>query len=160
MKQPLVLAALVVVVAATLAAAWRHSLIGEALLLARVELHIEVVHAELQQLFDRTCAPERVVRVPPPAEQEQGNINVPSCAAFERVGLQSYYGNLNMLLVEAWQWKILPTLRAQQDSRRWWRRAPRSELLTVQSDGRLAGAIFVQQLLADDGARLAPSALM
>ena len=43
--------------------------------------------------------------------QIEGDVNVPSCAALKEIGLESYYANVNMLMVEAWVGKILPALR-------------------------------------------------
>ena len=106
-------------------------------LIERVEAHIRAVHAEIQELLTYACDGGVV---PSPYQQKQGDVDVPSCAALRERGLEEYYGNVNMLLVEAWLGKILPALRAAP---------PAAELLTVRSDGLLAGAIFAAQL---DGA--------
>ncbi|KAL1496772.1 hypothetical protein AB1Y20_014361 [Prymnesium parvum] len=118
-------------------------------LVERVEAHIAYVHSELQYLFESFCAPGAKVELPLPSEQRRGDINVPSCAALQARGLSDYYGNLNMLLVEAWHWKILPAARLRAHTS-WWRR-PHAELVVLHSeDELLAGAIFVQQLLTAD----------
>jgi len=113
-------------------------------LIERVEAHIRAVHAEIQELLTYACDGGVV---PSPYAQKQGDVDVPSCAALRERGLEEYYGNVNMLLVEAWLGKILPALRSAP---------PAAELLTVRADGVLAGAIFAAQL---DGAP-SPSALM
>lgn len=65
-----------------------------------------------------------------------------------------------MLLVEAWQTKILATVQRRQHTS-WWSR-PHAQLVTVESetgDRHVAGAIFVQQLTDAEG-RLTNEALM
>ena len=123
-----------------------------------MEAHIAEVHHELQALFETVCKPDSAIRVPHPSEQQRGDINVPSCEPLQRAGLSDYYGNINMVLTEAWQWKILPAVLEQRAVHWWWR--PRSDLITVHAPDqlRLAGAIFVQQLLADGAPT--PAALM
>lgn len=131
---------------------------------ALVEGHVALVHDELQELLDALCPTEPALQLPSPWEQEQGNVNVPSCDRLVDTGLEAYYGNLNMLLVEAWLGKILPSLQAVESGAR-----PSAELLKLQADGVLGGAIFVQQLrLPGPGAAagggqylaLAPAAMM
>jgi hypothetical protein len=109
----------------------------------QVEHHMRLVHSELQAMFDHVCVPEPPVPLPAPSEQEVGNVNLPFCSELEDAGLQPYYGNLYMLLVEAWRAKITPALHAiaAEPAPR-----PHAELVTVHADGLLAGAIYVQQL--------------
>ena len=68
-------------------------------LVERVEAHIRAVHAEIQELLTYACDGGVV---PSPYAQKQGDVDVPSCAAPRERGLEEYYGNVNMLLVEAW----------------------------------------------------------
>ena len=118
-------------------------------LILTVETHVNRVHDELQGLFDAVCMPTKAMKLPDPASQTVGNVNVPSCSKiYEEFG--PYYGNLNMLIVEAWFAKILPMLRHQASA---WL-LPHAALLQVHDelvnlDGRsstMAGAIFVRQL--------------
>ena len=93
----------------------------------------------------------------------RGDLNVPTCDALRESGLEEYYGNLNMLLVEAWLGKIEPALRAADELRpsavaALLRSSPAAELLTLEADGVLGGGIFVQQLRR--GGRSAPVAMM
>ena len=119
----------------------------------RVEGHIHLVHQQLQELLASMCPSDQVTRVPSPWEQARGDINVPSCSALRDAGLEAYYGNLNMLLVEAWIAKILPSLEARAQPR------TSAELLTISADGEdPAGAIFVQQLQL--GGAAVPAAMM
>lgn len=119
-----------------------------AALATQVERHVELVHAQIQEMFDAACEPDPPMQLPAPHSQSIGDVNVPSCAALDQTyGL--YYGNLNMLLVEAWLHKILPSLRGDHVVGS----ADGAALLTVHS-GQLAsaggstvsGAIFVRQL--------------
>ena len=112
---------------------------------AQVEAHVALVHRELQEMVTFLCPIEPALRVPSPWEQQHGSrslgahdVNVPSCARLRETGLEAYYGNLNMLLVEAWLGKILRALQHVE--------APKAELITLDADGLLGGAIFVQQL--------------
>ena len=127
------------------AANWRHDALRE-----RVVTHIGSVHGELQHLVSSLCGSS--ARVPSPWEQLRGDVNVPSCAAMQEAKLEEYYGNLNMLLVEAWLGKVMPTLQKV----RWYSwmpwDVPLSELITLRADGVGGGAIFVQQLGLDGGA--------
>ena len=128
-------------------------------LTARVERHIAQVHDELQQTFASVCAPDDPsIRVPSPQEQRRGDVNVPSCARMREAGphFEEYYANLNMLLSEAWVGKVLPTLRGLSTAGVFGR--PLAELVRVEADGLLAGAIFVLQLSAADAWQ--PAALM
>ena len=63
-----------------------------------------------------------------------------------------------MLLVEAWLAKILPGLRRPLQRGKILQ-VPKAELITLQADGLLGGAIFVQQLRLPTGAA-APAAMM
>ena len=72
--------------------------LSHAALRDRVVSHIQKVHGELQLLVTTLCGAS--TRVPSPWEQQRGDVNVPSCAALHEAGLEGYYGNLNMLLVE------------------------------------------------------------
>ena len=127
------------------ATSWRHDALRE-----RVVTHIGNVHGELQLLVKSLCGSG--ARVPSPWEQLRGDVNVPSCAAMQEAKLEEYHGNLNMLLVEAWLGKVMPTLHKV----RWYSwmpwDVPRSELITLRADGVDGGAIFVQQLGLDGGA--------
>ena len=84
---------------------------------AQVEAHVALVHGELQEIVTSLCPTDPPLHVPSPWEQQPGeagqerNVNVPSCDKLREAGLEAYYGNLNMLLVEAWLAKILPALR-------------------------------------------------
>ena len=120
-------------------------------LMARIESHVATVHEELQEVFTRLCAPRGDppnARVPYPSEQEVGDVNTPTCRALQDSGAESYYGHMNMLLVEAWLHKILRGLRLLAASELATLR-PRAALLTVDDDGVLGGGIFVMQLLSD-----------
>ena len=141
--------ALVSSVVAALCAVMRN-LHDWAALVADVEMHVEEVHGQLQLMFTDLCKPDPPVFIMPPDEQKVGDIHVPSCAALqERFG--AYYGNLNMLLVEAWIHKILPTLRQLASTWVWLPVLPhvvlRAESTSASSVGMMtAGAIFVMQL--------------
>ena len=123
------------------------------LLQAQVESHVALVHRELQAMVALLCPAEPALHVPSPWEQARGDVNVPSCARLRETGLEAYYGNLNMLLVEAWLGKILPALSLRHVE------APKAELITLHADGLMGGAIYVQQLRLPTGAA-APAAMM
>ena len=126
-----------------------------AALVQSVEEHVDRVHDELQQLFNDRCAPEPPMELPHPRSQAVGNVNVPACSDIE-ASVGQYYGNLHMLLVEAWLHKILPTLLTHEASAVW---LPHAALLHVHDDpvfvdgstSTLAGAIFVLQLRQASG---------
>lgn len=114
-------------------------------LAVKVRQHLQDMHGEIQELFSHICASK--LRVPPPWEQTQGDLNMPSCARMLDESLQGYYGNVMMVLVEAWHSKILSTvqyLAAQPEPLH-------AQLIELHADKMLAGAIFVQQLQASNG---------
>ena len=87
---------------------------------AQVEAHVARVHGELQEMVTSLCPTDLTLDVPSPwGQQQRGeagqerNVNVPSCDKLRETGLEAYYGNLNMLLVEAWLAKILPDASPQ-----------------------------------------------
>ena len=132
---------------------------------AQVEAHVARVHGELQEMVTSLCPTDLTLDVPSPwGQQQRGeagqerNVNVPSCDKLRETGLEAYYGNLNMLLVEAWLAKILPGLRRPLQRGKILQ-VPKAELITLQADGLLGGAIFVQQLRLPTGAA-APAAMM
>ena len=131
---------------------------------AQVEAHVALVHGELQEMVTSLCPTDPALDVPSPWEQQSGeagqerDVNVPSCDRLRETGLETYYGNLNMLLVEAWLAKILPALRRPLQRGKILH-VPKAELITLQADGLLGGAIFVQQLRLPTGAA-APAAMM
>ena len=131
---------------------------------AQVEAHVALVHGELQEMVTSLCPTDPALGVPSPWEQQreeagqERNVNVPSCDKLRETGLEAYYGNLNMLLVEAWLAKILPALRRPLQRGKILQ-VPSAELITLQADGLLGGAIFVQQLRLPTGAA-APAAMM
>ena len=131
---------------------------------AQVEAHVALVHGELQEMVTSLCPTDPALGVPSPWEQQreeagqERNVNVPSCDKLRETGLEAYYGNLNMLLVEAWLAKILPALRRPLQRGKILQ-AGKAELITLQADGLLGGAIFVQQLRLPTGAA-APAAMM
>ena len=96
------------------------------------------------QLFLDICDPERALGDMLP-DYSRAEVNVPSCEGLHASGLESYYGNLHILLSEAWEAKILASLRAL--TRKGSASQLRAELVTVHGDDTLAGAIFVEQLL-------------
>ena len=114
--------------------------------------HIKLITAEIETVFIHFCQPSDPLALH--ATFASGDVQVPSCAALRDAGIETYYGNLNMLLVEAWLGKILPSLQAVESGAR-----PSAELLKLQADGVLGGAIFVQQLRLPTGAA-APAAMM
>ena len=111
----------------------------------QIEEHVALVHGELQEMVGSLCPTTPPVRVPSPWEQEHGNVNVPSCGRLVESRLEAYYGNLNMLLVEAWLGKIVPAVQALEQAA-----TAKAALLSLPADGVMGGAIYVQQL------RLAP----
>ena len=67
------------------------------------------VHTEVQAMFDYMCTPAELgqIIIPSPWEQTPGDVNLPACAHFaEHTRLYGYYGNVNMLMVEAWRGKV------------------------------------------------------
>ncbi len=116
-------------------------------LVGRVEAHVGAVHAQLERLYREVCRPsaDQPATLPTPDEQAVGDVNVPSCAALREAGLEEYYGNLNMLLVEAWRAKVLGALRNVSDS---WKTPPQAELLRAggAERGEHSGGIFVMEL--------------
>jgi hypothetical protein len=119
------------------------------LLRRQIDGHMERVNMELQAMFDRMCKPNPPVSLPSIATQRAQsdglwNLNLPSCIEITTAELDPYYGNMFMLLIEAWRGKIIPTLEAMMEAPV--ERQPQAALLTVDADGMRAGAIYVQQL--------------
>lgn len=111
-------------------------------LLRRIEAHVETVHFELHDVLARACP--GVGALPSPFEQVPGNLTLPSCEALaEMGGLERYYSQMMFLLVEAWANKILPTVHGFAQSHA---SGLFAELITVEDEGRLAGAVFVLEL--------------
>ena len=110
----------------------------------RVATHVHTARRAAHQLFLDICDPERALGDMLP-DYSRAEVNVPSCEGLHASGLESYYGNLHILLSEAWEAKILASLRAL--TRKGSASQLRAELVTVHGDDTLAGAIFVEQLL-------------
>ena len=105
---------------------------------AQVEAHVALVHGELQEMLTSLCPTDPALHVPSPWAQQrtetglEREVNVPSCARLHETGLETYYGNLNMLLAEAWLAKILPALRRPLQRGKVLQ-VPKAELITLQA---------------------------
>jgi hypothetical protein len=129
----------------------------------RVEQHVGEMQEETLAMFAFVCEVYDATKHKKTFSPNE--VQVPSCPAMVERGLERYYGNVHLLLAEAWRAKILgglltwldtPTLPAPLTAR------PQADLLFSREprDGMIAGGIFAAQLLrASDGA-FADAALM
>ena len=136
-------------------------------LLNDVEQHMMKMSGEVIQLFVHFCKPSDVGALIRAYDRIHGKsteeVEVPSCSELREAGLEEYYGNINMLLVEAWRGKIIASLQSLTKQPEL--PLPSAELLLVRepADDMAAGGIFITQLIqkdADGKMALAPSALM
>ena len=114
-------------------------------LVTRVLAHVSTVRMAAHELFADVCG----VNMPwsqTKATLGRDEVNVPSCDKLREAGLETYYGNLHMVLSEAWEGKVLRSLRGG-------RFLGPASLLTVEADGMLAGGIFVSGLRRPDFSR-------
>ena len=109
----------------------------------RIEKHVDLMHTQAHLMFMHFCRP-----TDPESHKKsfaRGEVSVPSCPELRDAGMEQYYGNVNLLLAEAWSYKILDeTLtRLAPLSRR-----PAASLQIVREpyDSMVAGGIFVSQL--------------
>ena len=114
-------------------------------LLSEVVQHVKAVGGEIYDLFVHFCQPSDPSALVTKFERHE--VEVPSCSTLRDAGLEMYYGNINMLMAEAWRVKVVGSLQnllQQPDLPR-----PQAELLLVRepSDGTIAGGIFISQLL-------------
>jgi hypothetical protein len=129
----------------------------------RVNQHVTEMSEETLAMFAFVCEVYDATKYKKTFSSNE--VNVPSCPQMVERGLERYYGNVHLLLAEAWRAKILgglltwldtPTLPPPLTAR------PHADLLFAREprDGMIAGAIFAGQLLrASDGAAT-ESALM
>ena len=111
------------------------------------EAHLKLLGEQTFFLFDHVCRPTDASALR--AKFESDEVEVPSCGEMREAGLEQYYGNINMLMAEAWRGKILPSLYAAARRREELPQLPSAELLLVHepSTGMLAGGIFISQLM-------------
>ena len=107
--------------------------------------HLKILADEAHDMFIHFCQPSDPSKLT--ATYARDEVEIPSCSALREAGLEGYYGNINMLMEEAWIAKIhtsLQFLSHQPDLPQ-----PAAELLLVRepADGLLAGGIFISQLL-------------
>lgn len=117
---------------------------------AAVSSHIDGLVTEIKEMFIHFCQPTEAVRA---TVLSPDNVNVPSCQALADANLETYYGNINLLVAEAWRSKILPSLEFVASQPKTFPRPPRSHLLlvhetSVDNDSIVAGGIFLSQLVA------------
>lgn len=123
--------------------------------------HLKQVTQEIDFLFKHFCQPAMPHHDTPLERNfeprfEQDNVRVPSCAALRDAGLERYYGNINLLMAEAWRSKVIDQMRSLVHHHS----KPLVDLLLVRepADEMVAGGIFVSQLMRDD--KPASAALM
>merc|ERR1712224_999737 len=107
--------------------------------------HVKAITSEIFDMFTHFCQPSHPEKLT--ADFARDEVDVPSCLALRAAGLETYYGNINLLMAEAWRGKIIPSL--QTLSSRPELLQPAAELLVVRepADGMAAGAIYISQLL-------------
>ena len=133
-------------------------------MLTTVTDHIHALAQETRGLFVHFCRPDPATLAA--ASFTPGEVNVPSCAALRDAGLETYYGNINMLMAEAWQSKIVPALQGLQNIKL--QRSPAEpdmQMVLVREpadEDAVAGGVFVSQLIRwqDHQPQLARVALM
>lgn len=105
---------------------------------------MQAVGRQAHALFTRFCDPDGTANFTPPSF-ERDEVNLPSCSALHESGLEAYYGNVMMLMAEAWRAKVLAGYLRPGP----YARTPHAALVTVEeeSDGIVAGGIFVGELL-------------
>lgn len=129
----------------------------------RVEVHVKEMSDEVFWLFAYTCKAFDTSKYK--QRFSRNEVQVPSCAEMKERGYERYYGNVNLLLAEAWRAKILdgllhwldtPELPPPLTTR------PKSDILFAREpqDGMLSGSIFVSQLLQVSDGMPADAALM
>lgn len=121
--------------------------------------HTDALAHEIRDLFVEFCRPTEAVQAIKFIPGEVPTLQLKSCATLRDAGLEVYYGNVNMVMAEAWHGKIIPALRSYAvlpEPQR-----PASELLIVRESAHApAGGIFVTQLRDARGERQLQIALM
>jgi hypothetical protein len=121
--------------------------------------HVKGIAIEVEEMFVNFCKPQDVEKLRQKMKFARGDVTVPSCAGLKEANLETYYGNINLLMAEAWRAKVVGSLQALANEPL----KPAAELLVVRepSDGMIAGGIFITQLLdADAGGAPTDAALM